>query len=77
MDADQARVYDQVAQTTGRVTGHGQGFIFAPRLWEISNRMSAYFTDCSLSPAQVRMLACMAARFWKEYGIGHRIGKMR
>ncbi len=65
MDAEQQRVHDAVMATTGRVgQGPSIGFAYAPGLWEIHDASSAQIGNCSLTGAQVRIVALMTARHW-------------
>ena len=64
MDAEQARVYDDVMATTGRVSGPSLGYVYSPGLWEATNKVSDHLADCALTQPQVRMVALMTARFW-------------
>jgi hypothetical protein len=65
MDAEQQKVYDEVVATTGRVgRGPSVGYAYSPGLWRLHNTSSAHLLDCSLTQAQVRIVALMTARHW-------------
>src|SRR5262247_3469486 len=66
MDAEQQKVYDETVATTGRVgKGPSVGYAYSPVLWRIHNASSAHLLDCSLTPAQVRIVSLITARHWK------------
>lgn len=65
MNAEQQRVYDTTLATTGRVgQGPSVGYAYSPGLWQIHNASSAHLLNCSLTPAQVRIVSLMTARHW-------------
>ncbi len=65
MDAEQQKVYDETVATTGRVgRGPSVGYAYSPGLWRLHNGSSAHLLDCSLTQAQVRIVALMTARHW-------------
>lgn len=65
MDAEQQTVHDEVVATTGRVgRGPSVGYAWSAGLWRIHNASSAHLLDCSLTPAQVRIVSLMTARHW-------------
>lgn len=65
MDAEQQAAYDEVVATTGRVgRGPSVGYAYSPGLWRLHNASSAHLLDCSLTPAQVRIVSLMTARHW-------------
>ena len=65
MDAEQQEVYDEVVATTGRVgRGPSVGYAYSAGLWRLHNASSAHLLDCSLTQAQVRIVALMTARHW-------------
>ena len=65
MDAEQRRVYDATLAATGRVgRGPSVGYAYSPGLWQIHNASSAHLLDCSLTPAQVRIVSLMTVRHW-------------
>ena len=65
MDAEQQKVYDATLATTGRVgRGPSVGYAYSPGLWQVHNASSAHLLDCSLTPAQVRIVSLMTARHW-------------
>ena len=58
MNAEQQKVYDATVATTGRVgRGPSVGYAYAPGLWQVHNASSAHLLDCSLTPAQVRIVS--------------------
>ena len=65
MDVEQQKVYDATLATTGRVgRGPSVGYAYSPGLWQVHNASSAHLLDCSLTPAQVRIVSLMTARHW-------------
>jgi hypothetical protein len=67
MDAEQQKIYDATVATTGRVgRGPSVGYAYSPGLWQVHNASSAHLLDCSLTPAQVRILSLMTARHWNS-----------
>lgn len=65
MNAEQQNVYDATVQTTGRVgRGPSIGYAHSPGLWKVHNASSAHLADCSLTPAQVRIVSLLTARHW-------------
>jgi hypothetical protein len=65
MDAQQQKVYDETLATTGRIgRGPSVGYAYAPGLWRVHNASSAHLLDCSLTPAQVRIVSLMTVRHW-------------
>src|SRR5262245_5763920 len=65
MDAEQQKVYDATVAMTGRVgRGPSGGYAYSPGLWQVHNASSAHLLDCSLTPAQVRIVSLLAARHW-------------
>jgi len=65
MNAEQQRVYDATLAATGRVgRGPSVGYAYSPGLWQVHNASSAHLLDCSLTPAQVRIVSLMTARHW-------------
>jgi 4-carboxymuconolactone decarboxylase len=65
MDAEQQDVYDEVVATTGRVgRGPSVGYAYSPGMWRLHHASSAHLTRCSLTPAQVRIVALTTARHW-------------
>ena len=66
MDPEQQKIYDATLGTTGRVgKGPSVGYAYSPGLWRVHNASSARLLDCSLTPAQVRIVSLMTARHWK------------
>ena len=66
MDPEQQKVYDEALGTTGRAgRGPSVGYAYSPGLWRVHNASSAHLLDCSLTPAQVRIVSLMTARHWK------------
>jgi hypothetical protein len=62
MYAEQQKVYDATLATTGRVgRGPSVGYAYAPGLWQVHNASSAHLLDCSLTPAQVRIVSLIRA----------------
>jgi hypothetical protein len=39
-------------------------YAYSPGLWQVHNASSAHLLDCSLTPAQVRIVSLMTARHW-------------
>lgn len=65
MDVEQQKVYDATLATTGRVgRGPSVGYAYSPGLWRVHNASSAHLLNCSLTPAQVRIVSLMTARHW-------------
>ena len=65
MDPEQQRVHDAILGTTGRVgRGPSIGYAYSPGLWQNHDASSAHVADCSLTPAQVRIVSLMTARHW-------------
>lgn len=65
MDAEQRKVYDETVATTGRVgRGPAVGYAYSPGLWRVHNASTAHLLNCSLTPAQVRIVSLMTARHW-------------
>ena len=65
MDAEQQKVYDETVATTVRVgRGPSVGYAYSPGLWRVHNASSAHLLNCSLTPAQIRILSLMTARRW-------------
>jgi 4-carboxymuconolactone decarboxylase len=65
MDAEQQEVHDEVVASTGRVgRGPSVGYAYSAGLWRLHNASSAHLLDCSLTPAQVRIVSLMTARHW-------------
>ena len=66
MDTEQQKVYDATLGTTGRAgRGPSVGYAYSPGLWRVHNASSQHLLDCSLTPAQVRIVSLMTARYWK------------
>lgn len=65
MNSEQQSVYDETLAATGRVgRGPSVGYAYSPGLWRIHNASSAHLLDCSLTPAQVRIVSLMTAQHW-------------
>src|SRR4030095_12406376 len=65
MNAEQQKVYDAPLAATGRVgRGPSVGYAYSPGLWQVHNASSAHLVNCSLTPAQVRIVSLMTARRW-------------
>ena len=66
MDPEQQKVYDETVAMTGRVgRGPSVGYAYSPGLWRVHTASSAHLSDCSLTPAQVRIVSLLTARHWK------------
>ena len=66
MDGEQQKVYDATLATTGRVgRGPSVGYAYSLGLWRVHNASSAHLLNCSLTPAQVRIVSLMTVRHWK------------
>lgn len=66
MDADQQAIHDRIVGDNGRVGfGPAIGYAYSAGVWDIHNRSSAHLLDCSLTPAQVRIVSLMTVRHWK------------
>jgi 4-carboxymuconolactone decarboxylase len=66
MNAAQKELYDAIAMTTGRVgRGPSVGYSYSPGLWRLHDDSSAHLRDCSLTPAQVRIVSLLTVRHWK------------
>lgn len=65
MNAEQQKAYDAALAATGRVgEGPAVGYAYSPGLWQIHNESSAHLLNCSLTPAQVRIVSLVTARHW-------------
>src|SRR5262245_31090006 len=65
MAAEQQQVYDATVATTRRVgRGPSVGYAYPPGLWQVHNASSAHLLNCSLTPAQVRIVSLLTARHW-------------
>ncbi|MCZ6637262.1 MAG: hypothetical protein O7C66_03605 [Alphaproteobacteria bacterium] len=65
MTAEQRKVYDEAAVTTGRVDrGPSIGYAYSPGLWQAHRASSAHLRDCSLTPMQVRIVSLVTVRHW-------------
>lgn len=66
MDAEQGAVHDRIVGDNGRVGfGPAIGYAYSAGVWQLHNQSSAHLLDCSLSPAQVRIVSLMTVRHWK------------
>jgi hypothetical protein len=65
MDADQQAVHDRVVADNARV-GYGPaiGYAYSAEVWRLHNEGSAHLLDCSLTPAQVRIISLTTVRHW-------------
>ena len=65
MDADQQAVHDRILAKGGRIGfGPAIGYAYSAEVWRLHNESSAHLLDCSLSPAQVRIVSLMTVRHW-------------
>jgi 4-carboxymuconolactone decarboxylase len=65
MDADQREVHDSILANNGRVGfGPAIGYAHSAGVWRLHNASSAHLLDCSLTPAQVRIVSLMTVRHW-------------
>ena len=66
MNDDQRAIHDRIVAGNGRVGfGPAIGYAYSPAVWQIHNMSSAHLLDCSLTPAQVRIVSLMTVRHWK------------
>lgn len=65
MDADQQAVHDRIVANNARV-GYGPaiGYAYSAEVWRLHNEGSAHLLDCSLTPAQVRIISLTTVRHW-------------
>jgi 4-carboxymuconolactone decarboxylase len=65
MNADQQAIHDRIVGDNGRVGfGPAIGYAYSAGVWDVHNRSSAHLLDCSLTPAQVRIVSLMTVRHW-------------
>jgi 4-carboxymuconolactone decarboxylase len=65
MDADQRDVHDRIVANNGRVGfGPAIGYAHSAGVWRLHNASSAHLLECSLTPAQVRIVSLMTVRHW-------------
>lgn len=65
MDADQQAVHDRIVAKNGRIGfGPAIGYAYSAENWRLHNESSAHLLDCSLTPAQVRIVSLMTVRHW-------------
>ncbi len=65
MDAGQQDIHDKIVANNGRVGfGPAIGYAYSPGIWQLHNASSAHLLDCSLTPAQVRIVSLMTVRHW-------------
>lgn len=66
MNADQQAIHDRIVGDNGRVGfGPAIGYAYSAAVWDLHNVSSAHLLDCSLTPAQVRIVSLMTVRHWK------------
>lgn len=67
MNADQQAVHDKIVADNGRV-GYGPaiGYAYSAGVWRLHNASSAHLLDCSLTPAQVRIVSLATVRHWNS-----------
>lgn len=66
MDHAQKAVHDRIVGENGRVGfGPAIGYAYSAGVWDLHNKSSAHLLDCSLTPAQVRIVSLMTVRHWK------------
>lgn len=66
MDADQQAIHDRIVAKNGRIGfGPAIGYAYSAEIWRLHNESSAHLLDCSLTPAQVRIVSLMTVRHWK------------
>ena len=66
MDDDQQAIHDRIVANNGRVGfGPAIGYAYSAGVWQVHNLSSAHLLDCSLTPAQVRIVSLMTVRHWK------------
>lgn len=65
MNADQQAVHDRIVANNGRVGfGPAIGYAYSAEFWRLHNESSTHLLDCSLTPAQVRIVSLMTVRHW-------------
>lgn len=66
MNADQQTIFDRLAANNARIGfGPAIGYAYSAEVWRLHNESSNHLLDCSLTPAQVRIIALMTVRHWK------------
>lgn len=66
MDANQQAVHDKILTNNSQVgLGPAIGYAYSAEIWRLHNESSAHLLDCSLTPAQVRIVSLMTVRHWK------------
>lgn len=65
MDADQQAVHDRIVSKNSRVGfGPAIGYAYSAEIWRLHNESSAHLLNCTLTPAQVRIVSLMTVRHW-------------
>lgn len=65
MNADQQSIHDRIVSDGGRVGfGPAIGYAYSAGVWDLHNRSSKHLLECSLTPAQVRIVSLMTVRHW-------------
>jgi 4-carboxymuconolactone decarboxylase len=65
MDENQQAVHDRIVQRNARVgVGPAIGYAYSAEVWRLHNESSAHLLDCSLTPAQVRIISLTTVRHW-------------
>ena len=66
MDTDQQAVHDKIVTNKSPVGfGPAIGYAYSAEVWRLHNESSAHLLNCSLTPAQVRIVSLMTVRHWK------------
>ena len=66
MNAEQQAVHDKIVADNGRIGfGPAIGYAYSAGVWRLHNASSAHLLECSLTPAQVRIVSLMTVRHWK------------
>ena len=65
MNEDQQAVHDRIVERNARVGfGPAIGYAYSAEVWRLHNESSAHLLDCSLTPAQVRIISLTTVRHW-------------
>lgn len=65
MNSDQQAIHDRIVGDNGRVGfGPAIGYAYSAGVWDLHNRSSRHLLECSLTPAQVRIVSLMTVRHW-------------
>jgi hypothetical protein len=65
MDAGQQAVHDGIVAKNGRIGfGPAIGYAYSAEIWRLHNESSAHLVNCSLTPAQVRIISLTTVRHW-------------